>query len=155
MGAAAQETTLLPTMSCSAQQTGGFHDYPDDAEGYLPALFHASSFVLEENVLFMLNLDPGTGGPDLYLIMRDPQGDESELQCRRVRGADDAMGYSCVNTPPSSMLLVNADTLNFTRTAVGGWTFSGASESTTGNSIFVEYGNCVPVDIQPATQAGP
>ncbi len=145
-------TASLPTVRCEAEQTGGFHDYPNDAERYEPALFHPSSFVLEENVVFMLNLDLLGGGPDLYLVMRATDDTESELQCRQVRGANDALGYSCVNTPPSEMLLINSETLRFTRTAVGGWTFAGAHESVAGDSIFVEYGTCVPVVAQPETR---
>jgi hypothetical protein len=140
---------------CEAEQTGGFHDYPEDNERYEPALFHPTSFELEENVVFMLNLDPGRGGPDLYLIMRAHDDTESELQCRQVRGVDNALGYSCVNTPPSEMLLINSETFRFTRTAVGGWTFSGATDTGSGDSIFVEYGTCVPVVSQstgPAAQ---
>jgi hypothetical protein len=41
------------------------------------------------------------------------------------------------------MLLINAQSLRFTRTAVGGWTFSDAADSRNGDSIFVEYGQCV------------
>ena len=40
------------------------------------------------------------------------------------------------------MILINSATLRFTRTAVGGWTFAGATESLNGDSIFVEYGQC-------------
>jgi hypothetical protein len=40
------------------------------------------------------------------------------------------------------MLLINQKTLRFTRTSVGGWTFAGANESQSGDSIFVEYGTC-------------
>jgi len=47
-----------------------------------------------------------------------------------------------VNLPPSEMLLINVESLRFTRTAVGGWTFAGASDARGGDSIFVEYGQC-------------
>jgi len=142
----------FPTIRCNAEQTGGFHDYPGEGEHYEPALFHPSTFVLEENVVFMRNLDLGNGGPDLYLVMRAQDSTESELQCRQVRGADNALGYSCVNTPPSEMVLINGETLRFTRTAVGGWTFSGARESLSGDSIFVEYGSCTPLEGEPAAR---
>jgi hypothetical protein len=151
----------LPSMRCQAEQTGGFHDYPGGDETYEPALFHPQSFTLEENVVFMMNLAESEKNVDLYLTMERPlkveeQGlsrfETTELECRRVRGARDSHGYSCVNLPPSEMLLINAGTLRFTRTAVGGWTFAGAAvESGTdetgahsGDSIFVEYGQCVP-----------
>jgi len=100
----------------------------------------------------MVNLQLRGGDPDLYLILRSADDVELELQCRQVRGADNALGYSCVNTPPSEMLLINSETLRFTRTAVGGWTFSGARESMSGDSIFVEYGTCAPLVAEPASQ---
>jgi hypothetical protein len=156
-----QAPSGLPAMYCQAEQTGGFHDYPGGDETYEPALFHPQSFTLEENPVFMINLAEGEKNVDLYLTMERPLKAEegaaprfetTELECRQVRGTHGSRGYSCVNLPPSEMLLINADTLRFTRTAVGGWTFAGASvESDTsepgaqgGDSIFVEYGQCVP-----------
>lgn len=132
--------TFLP-LECAADQTGGFHDYPDDEESYVPALFNATPFRLDENVVFMTNL-PEEPGVDLYVTLtagEDPV--TTELECRQVRGVDGSLGYSCVNIPPSEMLLINRDTLRFTRTAVGGWTFAGET-GTHGDSIFVEYGTC-------------
>ena len=159
--AAAEPTTVvtgLPAVRCAAEQTGGFHDYPGDGESYEPALFHPQSFSLEENIVLMMNLGGGEGnGPgagakvDLYLTMTRtlpataemPETVEtSELECRQVRGADQSYGYSCVNVPPSEMILINAESLRYTRTAVGGWTFAGATEALNGDSIFVEYGQC-------------
>jgi hypothetical protein len=104
--------------------------------------------------VFMMNLAADEGNVDLYLTLQtevpgdDDEGTASqleatELECRRVRGADHSYGYSCVNLPPSEMLLINAQSLRFTRTAVGGWTFTGASDKQTGDSIFVEFGQCV------------
>lgn len=144
----------FPAVTCTADQTGGFHDYPGDPEAYEPALFHPQTFTLEENLVFMMNLASLEGNADLYLTMvrqlpaAEPDGeaitDTTELECRRVRGANQSVGYSCVNLPPSEMLLINAASLRFTRTAVGGWTFSGASDEHGGDSIFVEYGQCLP-----------
>ena len=146
------EADSLPTVVCTALQTGGFHDYPEGEEVYEPALFHPRSFSLQENVVFMMNLAGSSGNVDLYLTMHSQvptaEGvdrlETTELECRRVRGANESHGYSCVNLPPSEMLLINAQSLRFTRTAVGGWTFAGASEEHSGDSIFVEYGQCVP-----------
>ncbi|MEM8766187.1 MAG: hypothetical protein AAGE43_01985, partial [Pseudomonadota bacterium] len=154
--APAEATTVvtgLPAVFCAAEQTGGFHDYPGDGESYEPALFHPQSFQLEENIVLMMNLaggeGNGTGTVDLYLTMSQtlPATEEapetvetSELECRQVRGADQSYGYSCVNVPPSEMILINAQTLRYPRTAVGGWTFAGATEALNGDSIFVEYG---------------
>jgi hypothetical protein len=149
-----QQHSSLPAVTCTAQQTGGFHDYPDGEEAYEPALFHPQTFSLEENPVFMMNLATQEGNADLYLTMTrqlptqqvDGEAmDTTELECRRVRGANASVGYSCVNLPPSEMLLINARSLRFTRTSVGGWTFAGASDAHSGDSIFVEYGQCEPV----------
>lgn len=147
----------FPRVICKAEQTGGFHDYPDEGEAYEPALFHPQQFSLEENPVFMLNLADSVGNVDVYLTMTREIGQEdgarvqetTELECRRVRGAGGSRGLSCVNLPPSEMILINAATLRFTRTAVGGWTFAGASGSHNGDSIFVEYGQCQPAAEPP------
>lgn len=152
--AAGAAADFLP-LDCAAEQTGGFHDYPDDDKSYEPALFNATPFRLEENIVFMQNLAE-TPGVDLYVSLtagEDPV--TTELECRRVRGVDGSPGFSCVNIPPSEMLLINADTWRFTRTAVGGWTFAGATEAHSGDSIFVEYGTCAPPDPQPGSGGRP
>jgi len=146
----------LPAMVCRAEQVGGFHDYPGGEEVYEPALFHPRTFTLEQNAVFMMNLAEGEGNVDLYLTLQSTvpadsdgggqQQEITELECRRVRGPDDGYGYSCVNLPPSEMLLINARSLRYTRTAVGGWTFAGAAGTQNGDSIFVEYGQCEPLD---------
>jgi hypothetical protein len=138
----AGEAAFLP-LDCHADQAGGFHDHPDDDEGYVPVLFHPVAFHLEENRVFMLNLGDRTD-VDLFITMTSLGEDgpqTSELECRQVRGLDGTPGYSCVNIPPSEMLLINRGTLRFTRTAVGGWTFAGGS-APGGESIYVEYGTC-------------
>ncbi|MGE0624747.1 MAG: hypothetical protein AB7I04_03880 [Pseudomonadales bacterium] len=148
------ESPSLPAMHCTAEQTGGFHDYPDDGERYEPALFHPQSFRLETNLVFMMNLAGDESSADLYLTLtRELPTEEggvveeaTELECRRVRGGNDDYGFSCVNLPPSEMMLLNARSLRFTRTAVGGWTFAGATDAHEGDSIFVEYGQCEPLD---------
>jgi len=132
---------FLP-LECLADQTGGFHDYPDDAEGYQPALFNSTRFRLEENTVFMVNL-ADQPGVDLFVTLtagEDPV--TTELECRHVRRADGSRRYRCVNIPPSEMLLINRETLRFTRTAVGGWTFAGTAGRRSGDSVFVEYGTC-------------
>jgi len=146
----AASTASLPPLHCTPLQTGGFHDYPEGEEVYEPALFHPRSFELKENLLFMLNLQPEPGSPDLYLTMHmisaEAQPDSfehTELECRTVRGIGAVKGFSCVNVPPSELLLINAQTLRFTRAAVGGWTFAGAAGDINGDSIFIEYGTCV------------
>ena len=123
------------------------HQYPGDGEEtYMPAVFSEQTFDLRENVFLMRHL-PGAQGDDgtdsapgsarLYVTMRSGEGDEMEFECRPVRGAGENRGYSCVNNPPSEMLLINPARGRFTRTAIGGWTFY-APEA----SLFVEYGTC-------------
>lgn len=148
----------LPPLDCLAEQTGGFHDYPEAGEAYEPALFNAEPFRLTANAVFMRNLVDLPGAPDLYLTLESDGAVPRELECRQVRGVDGSAGYSCVNIPPSEMLLINAETLRFTRTAVGGWTFAGASDALAGDSIFVEYGTCRPreaVDADGSADTGP
>lgn len=156
--AASGDSAPFPQVVCMAEQTGGFHDYPGEEEAYEAALFHPQQFTLEENLVFMLNLTGAEGTVDVYLTMTREMTTEdgskvaetTELECRTVRGAGGSRGLSCVNLPPSEMILINTDTLRFTRTAVGGWTFAGATESLNGDSIFVEFGQC-----QPATEPSP
>lgn len=152
-----EQRSGFPRVVCTAEQTGGFHDYPGEGEAYEPALFHPQRFSLEENLVFMLNLADGAGSVDVYLTMTSdvsqPDGtttqETTELECREVRGAGGGYGLSCVNLPPSELILINSETLRFTRTAVGGWTFAGATETLNGDSIFVEYGQCEPVANPP------
>jgi hypothetical protein len=149
----AARPATLPDLDCVAEQTGGFHDYPAEGERYEPALFHPQAFRLSENTVFMLNLLESERRADLYLTLESqaPASDPAtagaeppatELECRQVRGADGTTGYSCVNLPPSEMLLINARTLRFTRAAVGAWTFAEPAAAAAGDSIFVEYGQC-------------
>ncbi|MCB1684905.1 MAG: hypothetical protein KDI31_10475 [Pseudomonadales bacterium] len=157
LGTTAQTAELsLPLLNCIAEQTGGFHDYPENEELYEPALFHPRAFELEENLVFKRNLvDPAQSKDrelpaDLYVTLRMLGGGsdagmdapETELECRQVRGADGSQGVSCVNLPPSELLLLNMATLRFTRASVGGWTFTGARDAHGGDSIYVEYGRC-------------
>ena len=141
----------LPT-TCKARQTVGIHQRPGDVdETYMPAVFAEQTFHLRENALFMRHLlgEPGEteatergvpasapGSVQLHVTMTSAEGDETEFQCRAVRGAA-SKGYSCVNNPPSEMLLVNPARGRFTRSAIGGWAFY-APEA----SLFVEYGTC-------------
>jgi len=149
--AAAPAQADFPTVLCTADQTGGFHDYPGGGEAYEPALFHPQQFALEENLVFMMNLAGTPGNADVYLTMTrqatgedgEPVDDVTELECREVRGADGSAGLSCVNLPPSEMILINRASLRFTRAAAGGWTFTGATGELNGDSIFVEYGRCL------------
>ena len=142
----------LPT-TCKAGKTVGMHQYPtSDIEDYMPAVFSEQTFDLRENVLFMRHLlgerapgevDESDGYADtpepvrLYVTMASGDGVETEFACRPVRGTGDNRGYSCVNNPPSEMLLINPARGRYTRSAIGGWAFY-APEA----SLFVEYGTC-------------
>ena len=128
---------LPDRMTCTAEQTAGFHDYPHNAEAYEAVIFYESAFSLSMNKALNAHLTEF----DVYLMLED-DAHVAELQCRLVRGLRDSRGLSCSNVPPSDLLLLNLDSLRFTRTAIGGWTFSGAHESSAGESIFVEYGYC-------------
>jgi len=145
--------SFLP-LTCTAAQTGGFHDHPGDDEGYVASLFHASHFRLEKNRAFELHLGAQQPAVDLYVTLsaEDPLA-SVDLECRSIRGADGSDGYSCANVPPSELLLINRDSLRFTRTAVGGWVFTGPAESRRGDSIFVEYGTCRPAEPRAAPLA--
>jgi hypothetical protein len=150
----------LPALVCTPEQTGGFHDYPGGEERYEPALFHPRPFELKENEVLTMTLAGTEGAPDLFatltVTLPDNGGQElTELECRQVRGADGSLGFSCVNLPPSEMLLINAQTFRFTRTSVGGWTFAGAAGNLNGDSIFVEYGSCRPAGDTPLGKSSP
>ncbi len=125
-------------------QTAGFHDFPHNDEAYEAVVFMESEFTLRINQALMRYL--ASDSPyDVFLTLRD-EDEIVDLRCNIVRGADNARGVSCSNTPPSELLLLNAETLRFTRTSIGGWTFTGAdgAAATSGNSIYVEYGLCTP-----------
>ena len=77
------------------------------------------------------------GSVQLYVTMILDGGAEAEFECRTVRGAAGNQGYSCVNNPPSEMLLINPARGRYTRSSIGGWVFY-APEA----SLFVEFGTC-------------
>ena len=139
--------------TCKAGQTVGMHRYPKGVEEvYMPAIFNEQTFDLREDALFMRHLlgergpaevdarDAQVYAPEtvrLYVTMASDDGVETEFECRPVRGTADNRGYSCVNNPPSEMLLINPARGRYTRSSIGGWSFY-APEA----SLFVEYGTC-------------
>jgi len=128
-------------LECDAVDTGGFHN-DAGTEGYRAALFTRSKFRLEENLVFKQMLTGETHAPDtVFLTMTDAKDMSVELQCHPV-AADLEKGFSCVNTPPSEMLVINTGTLRFTRSSIGGWTFRSSRVEQSGDSIYVEYGHC-------------
>ena len=132
--------TLPDKLTCTAAQTAGFHDYPHNQESYEPVVFFESDFVLQVNKVLTQHL-AADAGIDVYLTLTSDDK-LAELSCLRIRGLMDAQGISCSNTPPADLLLINLESLRFTRTSIGGWAFAGADENTAGDSIFVEYGQC-------------
>jgi hypothetical protein len=127
-------------LQCTAKQTAGFQDYPHNEEAYESVVFFESAFVLTRNEVLMKHL-AAQSPYDAFLTLEHEQ-QLVELQCRAIRGARSQRGLSCSNVPPSELLLLNLENLRFTRTSIGGWTFTGADESTAGESIYVEYGQC-------------
>lgn len=139
--------------TCNAEQTVGIHQRTGDAgETHRPTVFSEQTFRLRENVVFMRHLlgeRVGTeaaerdeaarppGSVQLYVTMILDGGAEGEFECRTVRGAAGNQGYSCVNNPPSEMLLINPARGRYTRSSIGGWVFY-APEA----SLFVEFGTC-------------
>ena len=139
--------------TCKALQTVGIHQRTGDGgETHLPTVFSEQTFGLRENVVFMRHLlgepaatetaegnDPARppGSVQLYVTMILDGGAEVEFECRTVRGAAGNQGYSCVNNPPSEMLLINPARGRYTRSSIGGWVFY-APEA----SLFVEIGTC-------------
>ena len=153
-GWSAEPADWLPA-SCKAEQTVGMHDYPGAEERYHASVFFEGAFELRENLLFMEHLLGQDGAPvGLYVTLSGAGGAETEFECRPVRGGAGNEGFSCVNNPPSEMLLVNPVRGRFTRAAIGGWTFYGAREEQHGASLFVEYGRCVPMASGEDTPTG-
>ena len=139
--AVANDVIQLPNkMQCIARQTAGFHDFPHNDEAYEAVVFFESKFELQINRVLMTHLVEESPY-DLFLTLTK-DGDVSELQCSRIRGASNQFGVSCSSQPPADLLLLNLENLRFTRTAIGGWTFTGGLDSDSGESIYVEYGAC-------------
>ena len=126
------------------------HDYPGEPESYSASVFFESEFRLRENAFLMRHLidAEGDGAASLYATMIAADGEETEFECRAVRGAANSAGFSCVNNPPSEILMLNPARGRFTRSAVGGWTFYAARHQREGASLFIEYGTCARAQAQ-------
>ena len=154
-------------MQCQALQTVGLHDYDGAPESYQPSTFFESKFELRINNVLTRHLasrSPGAAEatPDLFLTLRPTRSGQAnsdtpiDLRCRQIQGVGGELGYSCTNTPPSELLLINPASLRFTRTSIGGWTFADQPSNQQPNtdennefaahlgddSLFVEYGSC-------------
>lgn len=128
---AAELAASLPAkLTCSALQTAGLHDYAGAPEDYEASTFFESKFKLAINKVLMQHLAPeqsvASNPTDLFLTMLPRNEDPIELRCRQVQGSPGELGFSCVNTPPSELILINATSLRFTRSSIGGWVFGSA-----------------------------
>ncbi len=103
-------------------------------------VFFESKFELHVNRVLMSHLVESTPY-DLFLTLHHDDK-VVELQCAQLRGTGNSIGVSCSSQPPADMLLLNLGNLRFTRTAIGGWTFSGTDPQSSGESSYVEYGRC-------------
>lgn len=130
--------TLPKRLTCSALQTAGLHDYAGAPEDYEPSTFFESKFKLAINKVLMQHLAPeqsvASNPTDLFLTMLPRNDEPIELRCRQVQGAPGELGFSCVNTPPSELILINANSLRFTRSSIGGWVFGSAPIDPTASS---------------------
>ena len=139
----------LPTR-CVPLETIGFHDEAevegDPVEDFGPAKFKSTPFTLRENKTLSGLLDDDDD-VNLFLTMQMAETNELfEFSCKTVLGANREPGYSCVNTPPSDILMLNPKSLRFSRAAIGSWTFQSESNLLTGSSLFVEMGQCYSLD---------
>ena len=153
--ALAQDTTTsegdpwLPTR-CVPLETIGFHDESesegDPIESFGPAKFKSTPFILRENETLGGLLDDA-GDVNLFMTMQMEETSELfEFSCKSVLGANREPGYSCVNTPPSDILMLNPKSLRFSRAAIGSWTFQSETNLRTGSSLFVEMGQCYSLE---------
>ncbi len=131
---------ILKALNCTAAQTAGFHDFPNNAEAYEPVAFYEGAFTIKLNRALMRHINPEESA-DYFVTLSDDR-EHFELDCRQIRGTGGDPGVSCTNTPPSQLVLINTKTLRYTRTSIGGWTFASATENSAGDSIYVEYGTC-------------
>lgn len=139
------EDTWLPTR-CVPLETIGFHDEPEEegepVESFGPAKFKSTPFTLRENKT-LSELLADSDDVSLFITMKMAETNELfEFSCQTVLGANREPGYSCVNTPPSDILMLNPKSLRFSRAAMGSWTFQSETNLRTGSSLFVEMGQC-------------
>ena len=140
-----ESTTWLPA-HCVPIETIGLHD---DAEGeeeaievFQPAKFKSTPFTLRENVTLNELLAESEDVSQFVTMQLEDTVELFEFACRTVLGANRELGYSCTNSPPSDILMINPKTMRFTRAAIGSWTFPSDSTVRDGSSLFVELGQC-------------
>ncbi len=135
----------MPALFCQAKSSVGLHDWPGGGEHYDPSVFIERAFRVTTNqTLTSFNAKPGE--VDLFVTLT--QGDETvELRCKEVRGRGSEYGYSCTDSPPAQMLLINQKNWRYTRSGIGGWVCFGAASEELANggeatSLYVELGQC-------------
>ncbi len=147
----AEGDSWLPTR-CVPLETIGLHDEPevegDPVEAFGPAKFKSTPFMLRENKTLAALLDDADD-VNLFITMQMEETNELfEFSCNTVLGANREPGYSCVNTPPSDILMLNPKSLRFSRAAIGSWTFQSETNLRTGSSLFVEMGQCYSLETE-------
>ncbi|MYD42846.1 MAG: hypothetical protein F4W90_03025 [Gammaproteobacteria bacterium] len=135
---------------CVPVETIGFHDGAEaegePVESFIPVNFKSVAFTLRENPTLEDLLDEDEQA-SLYMTMQnEDSGELFEFTCQDVLGANREQGYSCVNTPPSDILMLNPRSMRFSRAAIGSWTFQSTTALRTGSSLFVEMGQCYSLD---------
>ena len=138
--------------TCRAMGTVGFHDYDGAPTLFHPTVFNESTFQLEENRLLAGHLTPTNGQSSVTYLTLVQDQDRVEFECKPVRLSRNAQGMSCVNQPPTTMLLVNPGTKRYTRSNIAAWTFSpeqiaskavpATKDVDVGESMFIEHGTC-------------
>ena len=135
---------------CVPLETIGFHDTPEEdadvIESFNPVKFKSTPFTLRTNET-LGELLADTGDTQLFISMQMEQSAEIfEFACKEVLGANREPGLSCLNTPPSDILMINPKSMRFSRAAIGSWTFQSDAALRDGSSLFVEMGQCYSLE---------
>lgn len=131
---------------CVPLDTIGLHDNKEEIgepkESFEPARFERRAFTLRANDT-LAELLTDRGDTDQFVTMTiDDLNDIFEFSCRQVMGASRELGFSCLNTPPSDILMINPKSMRYSRAAIGTWTFQSETGLKDGSSLFVELGQC-------------
>ena len=137
--------TWLPAR-CVPLDTIGLHDGKEESgepkESFEPARFERRSFTLRSNDTFAELLAEEEQVDRFVTMTIDELNDVFEFSCREVMGVSRELGFSCLNTPPSDILMINPKSMRYSRAAIGTWTFQSDAGILDGSSLFVELGQC-------------
>ena len=138
---------------CVPLETIGLHDEAEEAgepeEKFEPARFERRPFTIRANETFSELLGE-TEQASLFVTMTiDELNEVFEFTCKEVMGANREPGFSCLNTPPSDILLINPKSMRYSRSAIGTWTFQSDADLVRGSSLFVELGQCYSLESAP------